>query len=586
MHDDRTDSIFVGEMPGGLAVVHPRMIKTSGIHCLPSEILAKVFVHNAPVPPIWRNVDRYADTHEPITMSSISFTMSNILAITHVCRLWRTIAIGLPRLWDYVTFGKLDLVEAAIARSAPGCSLLLDFGLTRSFPDDVRQHVSDIIRRTAPHMESLSLIAQPPELSQFRQILQRCELPKLSSLRLGIYGASTVVDSNDLNIVAPNLRVFHADRCFVQWTSPIFRAPLTELYVSHLPSSITTDVHILDCLASLPTLVYVSLNHGSSKLGSVFHLNDASLAAERTVHMPRLEYLYYSGILRECTFLLDCIVIPLDALVCVDAEAFTAGDDVHEENWSDDIDHFIHAITTHFGRRTVAVDEKEMLQVPRILSLKNMGNPLRLDLNRWGLDELCGQTIPSQGLHQKQKFGTLFSLNLEFCNEYLINEFVLAEGQDIVQRICSINPTDFDTFLVGHHFSMEIEWHWWMTMSKLLPRINTVVLEDRDEANLLPFLLLLRRDAVSGSLIRPLIPDAPNVFPNLKTLVVASDNIFRQQSSEVYSGLLRGLCWRGEHVEKLRLKVRANNVGDDQLAELQGHVKGDVQWTKDVSNAS
>ncbi|KAA1475584.1 hypothetical protein DENSPDRAFT_842380 [Dentipellis sp. KUC8613] len=578
MHDDRATSMLDGQMHGGSATMRPRTINTSGIHCLPSEILAEVFVHNAPVPPIWRDADRYTDTHESINMSNISVTMTDILAITHVCRLWRTIAVGRPRLWDYVTYGNLDLVEAAIAKSALGCSLLLDFELPQLFPDDIYQRVSDIIWRAVPVMVSLSLIAQPLELGQFREVLERRELPKLNSLRLGIYEASTIVDTTELNIIAPNLRVFHIDCCLVPWTSPIFRAPLTELYVSHLSSSMTTDMHILNCLASLPTLVYLSLNHGSSRLRSAFHSNDASLAAERTVRMPRLEYIYYSGKLPECAFLLDRIVIPRDALVCMDAEASM-------ENWSDDIDHFVHAITTQFGRRTVAVDEQEMLQVPRILSLKNVGNPLRLDLNRWGLDEVCGRVITSQGLHQRQKFGALFSLNLDFCAEYLIDEFVLAEGQDIVQRICSIIPADIDSFLVGQRLSMEIEWHWWMAMSKLLPRINTVILEDRDKADLLPFFLLFCREAVSGSLIRPLIPDAPNVFPNLNTLVVASDNIFCQRSTETYSNLLRALRWRKDHVEKLRLKVIADNISDDQLAGLQECVKGEIQWVKDGSNS-
>ncbi|TFY62500.1 hypothetical protein EVG20_g6681 [Dentipellis fragilis] len=556
-----------------------RIVERTGIQHLPNEILAQIFMETAPIPPPWW------DNHS--MAPDISTIMFDILTITHVNRLWRSLALDLPGLWCYVTFGDLDLVETAIARSARQGSVLLDFGFNQPLSEDIGQCVLDIIQRALPCTKSLSFLAESQELRQLHQVLTQSDCSNLTSLRLGNSEPQMLFDAlGRADIFAPNLQTLHMDNCLIWWTSSVFHAPLTELSVSYLPAALTINTDMIDALANLPTLRYLSLNH---KIGSIRGTNGlftigASAIVQPTISMPRLEYLFFSGRLQECICFLNFFVVPSDALVCLKAESLDSGVGGNGAQGPDVRD----TVANHFERRTSAVCTEEERQVPRIFSLNNIDNTgFRLDINRWGLDEFCGSTSPTQGLHQKQTFGTLLSVDLDIFGEELDSLTSLSQCLTIVRSVCPTLPAEIDTLLVGQRFSVQVESDWWMAMSSLLPQITTIVLEDHGRADLRPPLLLLHRDTIArGSRIHALPPDSPDFCPRLKTLIIVSNNIFRQRCRDVYSALLQGLRWRQDHVEELQLKVIADNVGDDQLAELQSYVKGEVRWTKEVSDAS
>ncbi|KAA1475585.1 hypothetical protein DENSPDRAFT_842381 [Dentipellis sp. KUC8613] len=562
---------------GAVDAARSTIIEKIGIQRLPNEILEQIFIETAPVPAPWR--DNYS------VAPNISIVLSDILVITHVNRLWRSIALDLPSLWRYVTFGDLELVETAIARSARQASVLLDFGFNQPLSNDMRQCVLGMVQRALPCTKSLSFLAESQDLRELHQALTHSDCSNLISLRLGSSEPrifSGVVDRADSDILAPNLQKLHMDNCQIRWTSSVFRSPLTELSVSYIPAAFTTNTDMVDALANLPTLQYLSLNHsaGSTRqTGGLFTIG-ASASAQNTVSMPRLEYLFFAGGLQECVHFLSIFVVPSDTLVCLRAED---PDGVDEAPWHD-----VEAtVTQHFEQRTSAVHTEEERQAPRVFSLKNIDNTgFRLDINRWGLDELCGSN-PMQGLHQKQNFGTLLSLDLDIFGERLWSHAALSRCLTIVRGVCPTSLAEIDTLLVGQRFSVQVESDWWMAMSSLFPQITTVVVEDHGQADLRPPLLLLHRATIApGNRIHTLPPDSPDFCPQLKTLIVVSNNIFRPRCSDVYNALLQGLRWRQDHAEELQLKIIANNVRDDQLAELRRHIQGEVLITKVASGAS
>ncbi|KAI0373332.1 hypothetical protein BV20DRAFT_918936, partial [Pilatotrama ljubarskyi] len=65
------------------------------INRLPAEILVEIFKH------VRHSLGEIAD----------------IVNVSHVCKLWRSIALGAPELWTVFSINKLDVIAAFLQRS-------------------------------------------------------------------------------------------------------------------------------------------------------------------------------------------------------------------------------------------------------------------------------------------------------------------------------------------------------------------------------------------------------------------------------------------------------------------------------------
>lgn len=95
-----------------LADVHYRMNMLLPVNRLPPELIIATF----------KCIVDELDAYRVICLPARYDTQSDIrplLALTHVCRHWRDVAIAFPKFWSSILVNSLDLVETFLTRSAP-----------------------------------------------------------------------------------------------------------------------------------------------------------------------------------------------------------------------------------------------------------------------------------------------------------------------------------------------------------------------------------------------------------------------------------------------------------------------------------
>lgn len=270
---------------------------------LPPELLSRIFLYCV------------------LGIESPSDRRVGLLAITHVCRQWRSTALGYGRLWTIVDdiYCHPGLLEAALQRSG---KYLLDVTLLNPSKDvyNLRRTQSNVTSIVREAHRIVSLTAQsdspilPPSLAtpQLRTLCLEFE-PGTSFLR-------------------------------IPWVLPLLRSPLslTRCTISEMPDKLWTElavcrslevlcisrsrisanlklVEIRDVLNNLPRLRELELplhreRHYPLQLGLEEDINAAG-----SIHLPNIRQLTLrlEGAFRRCTLLLPLLVIRPDAVVSV-----------------------------------------------------------------------------------------------------------------------------------------------------------------------------------------------------------------------------------------------------------------------------
>ena len=216
------------------------------VNRLPPELLAEIFLH-------WTNATK-----------RLSHSSHRWMEITHVCHLWREVALSSPRIWSGLTVGSFDRTREMLARSkdAP-----LRIAALSPYDSDAHRNLG-----------ALKLVLK--ELSRIEEIELRCMDVTGSQLEIGAsapllrsfiftgleippYYASgnrsIAMAFEKVNM--PRLSYLELKESYISWSSPLFKPSLTQLSF-HGPGAHYRDAdfaQVLRVLESMPLLQALDL---------------------------------------------------------------------------------------------------------------------------------------------------------------------------------------------------------------------------------------------------------------------------------------------------------------------------------------
>lgn len=179
------------------------------------------------------------------------------IAVTHVCRHWRSAALGLHELWSSITPGlSISWAQAMMERSAP-LPIRVDLRISTSSTDGLHPLAASELLFAASRIHSLRLVGLRADILR---VLDRLRSPSpLEALNLSIYDSGPPVDLPEtlFGTKAPHLRrlTFAADACI--------RAPLWLLagITEFTTGADVTLPEMLDALRAMPQLEVLRVHH-------------------------------------------------------------------------------------------------------------------------------------------------------------------------------------------------------------------------------------------------------------------------------------------------------------------------------------
>jgi F-box-like len=179
------------------------------------------------------------------------------IAVTHVCRQWRSAALGLHQLWSSITPGLSILwAQAMIERSSP-LPVRVDLRISTSSTDGLHPLAASELLFAASRIRTLRLVGLRTDILR---VLERLRSPSpLEALNLSIYdsGPPVVLPETLFGTKAPRLRslTFAADACI--------RAPrwLLAGIAEFTTGADTALAELLDALRAMPQLQVLRVQH-------------------------------------------------------------------------------------------------------------------------------------------------------------------------------------------------------------------------------------------------------------------------------------------------------------------------------------
>ncbi|KAI0766630.1 hypothetical protein BD413DRAFT_615043 [Trametes elegans] len=271
---------------------------------LPPEILSEIFTLVA--------VDHFQSMRK---MHYGSFRAYKWIALTHVCRAWRNIALNTPRLWSRIIVTQSDMALEVLSRSrkAP-----LHVSATVNAPDDPRAAVLDAIVKEPSRLEELHVTAPARMVhawsSKWTQPADNLEKLSLDS-DLKAFDHSSLFASSSLcpqlfSGHAPSLRHLDVQRIAIDWNHPLFCETLRSLTI-HANYDITPKLgvftQLLDALVNMKQLERLQLNEAIPRLAEE---GTHSPEVQRTVMLPNLQLIDLFSDGTECAQLLRHLSLP------------------------------------------------------------------------------------------------------------------------------------------------------------------------------------------------------------------------------------------------------------------------------------
>ncbi|KDQ51397.1 hypothetical protein JAAARDRAFT_41247 [Jaapia argillacea MUCL 33604] len=259
---------------------------------LPPEVLANIFVQHA----------SQTGLSSPPISSGCSVDW---IAVTHVCRHWREVALATPRLWCSLPFQRPKWVPEMIVRSrlAPLHVTVNRRTMTSQYPRPLPQ-----IHSALEHMSRIrSLVLELPA-SDLRTLSLSPPAPALNTLTLFNWGTRNTfpIPEDAFGLVTPSLRRLDLTGCTPSWGSPMFNG-LTSLRVKNnsvAESGRPTFTRLLEILSGNPQLESLALIDCLSSPSSDSHPRNPA------VRLPMLTFLHLEDEALGCSHLLSSLSVP------------------------------------------------------------------------------------------------------------------------------------------------------------------------------------------------------------------------------------------------------------------------------------
>lgn len=240
---------------------------------LPVEILQKIFLMLA---------ELYASERG---YNSNTLAQPDWIAITHVCRYWRSAALGHREIWSSITPGlSISWSQAMLERSSP-LPVSIDIRVSTSSTDGLHPLAASELLFAASRIRTLRLVGLRVDILR---VLDRLRSPSpLESLDLGVVDSGQPVDLPEALFggKAPHFRrlTFASDACI--------RAPRWLLAgITHFTTSADVALpELLDALRAMPQLEVIHVAH----CRAVWEEEDAVMPPQPRVALPRLSLLSF-----------------------------------------------------------------------------------------------------------------------------------------------------------------------------------------------------------------------------------------------------------------------------------------------------
>lgn len=200
-----------------------------------------------------------------------------LLTLTHVCRRWRDLMLGLPAFWTRVDGRNRELFKAFVKRSSPK-------PLSLSLVAPCRQ--SRRLASIAPRLRRLDLLTTavldiPTLLSIDAPNIQCLTIVEQVARRVG-FQPLNVYDPIIFNRRTSSLRALAMD--FVNWLPGNHFPHLTHLYFNFRSRAVIPSNQLLSLFANMPQLAYLTLCGLKYTEGATIH----PAMAVRTAALPSL----------------------------------------------------------------------------------------------------------------------------------------------------------------------------------------------------------------------------------------------------------------------------------------------------------
>jgi len=250
------------------------------IDCLPPETLGTIFTFT-------RNAYAFNDRHHD--------TMGWIKAITHVCRTWRQIALGMPALWALICIPAFPgsvgwtWIHEQLRRAERHATVSLSMDLADTAADTIRfshadlKPMSQLSKQYLPRMSSISIReGSAIEIQSILHVSTEAATPAVLCLDTLVF-TSTITTCANLfvfsakTIHAPQLRrlALEGNHIAVDWSNAKFLHKLTHLSLFHLP-----ELNLPELLVGLVHLLHLEV------LDRPMHISMVSDEGNPTAYRP------------------------------------------------------------------------------------------------------------------------------------------------------------------------------------------------------------------------------------------------------------------------------------------------------------
>ncbi|KAG1718229.1 hypothetical protein EDB19DRAFT_1800235 [Suillus lakei] len=199
---------------------------------LPPEILATIFIYTV-------EEDNYTGTPRCCGAPLC-------LAVTHVCRHWRLVALECPTLWTSINCASPHWVSTMLERSRKAALVI-----TYSAPASLRPCFKQILSQL-PRIKILQLCSFSSDVNRIIDCLSSQPAPLLQMFKLSVQGVIHPKIDAIFQGCAPQLRSVELVQCNFSWTLGILSG-LRTLEVRQTVSSSPTLSQLLLRLGLLPT---------------------------------------------------------------------------------------------------------------------------------------------------------------------------------------------------------------------------------------------------------------------------------------------------------------------------------------------